>query len=202
MAGSINKVILVGRLGQDPKLNYLPSGQPVAEFSVATDESYKDREGNKVEKTEWHRVKVFGRSAEFCNNYLGKGRLVYIEGSIRTRSWDDQQGQKRYMTEVVVSGPNHTITFLDSRGGQTADAPMGDEGFAPQQPRRPGGGQGGGQGGGWSGGQGGQPAAPGAGRPQQGGNRPPQGGARQPYPDDDPGPAFPSEASGMDDVPF
>ena len=190
MAGSINKVILVGRLGQDPKLNYLPSGQPVAEFSVATDESYKDREGNKVEKTEWHRVKVFGRSAEFCNNYLAKGRLVYIEGSIRTRSWDDQQGQKRYMTEVVVSGPGHTVQGLDSRGGQTADAPMGDEGFAPQQQsRRPA--AGGQQGGGY----GGAPR-------QQGGGRPQQGGGRQPYPDDEPGPAFPSEASGMDDVPF
>ena len=198
MAGSINKVILVGRLGQDPKLNYLPSGQPVAEFSVATDESYKDREGNKVEKTEWHRVKVFGRSAEFCNNYLAKGRLVYIEGSIRTRSWDDQQGQKRYTTEVVVSGPGHTVQGLDSRGGMAADAPMGDEGFAPQQG---GGGRRPYQGGGQQGGYGGQ-----RGGGQQGGG--PQGGApRQPqpqpqHPDEDLGPAFPSEASGMDDVPF
>ncbi|QAZ68404.1 single-stranded DNA-binding protein [Solidesulfovibrio carbinolicus] len=198
MAGSINKVILVGRLGQDPKLNYLPSGQPVAEFSVATDESYKDREGNKVEKTEWHRVKVFGRSAEFCNNYLAKGRLVYIEGSIRTRSWDDQQGQKRYMTEVVVSGPGHTVQGLDSRGGQTAEAPVGgDEGFAPRR----GGGQQGGYGnqpGGQGGGYGGAPRQGG----QQAGGRPQQGGGRQSYPEDDLGPAFPSEASGMDDVPF
>ncbi|MFP5259043.1 MAG: single-stranded DNA-binding protein [Acidobacteriota bacterium] len=191
MAGSINKVILVGRLGQDPKLTYLPSGQPVAEFSVATDESYKDREGNKVDRVEWHRVKVFGRSAEFCNNYLAKGRLVYIEGAIRTRSWDDQQGQKRYITEVVVTAPGHTVQGLDSRGGQTAEAPMGDEGFAPQQPRRsapPAGGQ-----------QGGYGGAP---RQQGGAPRPQQGGGRQSYPDDEPGPAFPSEASGMDDVPF
>ncbi|MHC1788113.1 single-stranded DNA-binding protein [Solidesulfovibrio sp.] len=195
MAGSINKVILVGRLGQDPKLTYLPSGQPVAEFSVATDESYKDREGNKVDRVEWHRVKVFGRSAEFCNNYLAKGRLVYIEGAIRTRSWDDQQGQKRYITEVVVTAPGHTVQGLDSRGGQTAEAPMGgDEGFAPQQqPRRsgpPAGGQGGPQGG------------YGGGAPQPGGGRPQQGGGRQPYPEEGPGSAFPSEASGMDDVPF
>ena len=200
MAGSINKVILVGRLGQDPKLTYLPSGQPVAEFSVATDESYKDREGNKVDRVEWHRVKVFGRSAEFCNNYLAKGRLVYIEGAIRTRSWDDQQGQKRYITEVVVTAPGHTVQGLDSRGGQTADAPMGEDGFAPQQPpRRPAaGGQGAPQGGQQGGGYGG-----GAPRPQGGAPRPQQGGGgRQPYPDDEPGPAFPSEASGMDDVPF
>ena len=198
MAGSINKVILVGRLGQDPKLTYLPSGQPVAEFSVATDESYKDRDGNKVDRVEWHRVKVFGRSAEFCNNYLAKGRLVYIEGAIRTRSWDDQQGQKRYITEVVVTAPGHTVQGLDSRGGQTAEAPMGgEEGFAPQQqPRRPGpavGGQSAPQGG-----YGG--TAP---RPQGSAPRPQPGGApRQPYPEDDLGPAFPSEASGMDDVPF
>lgn len=190
MAGSINKVILVGRLGQDPKLTYLPSGQPVAEFSVATDESYKDRDGNKVDRVEWHRVKVFGRSAEFCNNYLAKGRLVYIEGAIRTRSWDDQQGQKRYITEVVVTAPGHTVQGLDSRGGQTAEAPMGDEGFAPQQRRSaPAGGQ--------QGGYGGAPRQQGgAPRPQQG------GGGRQSYPDEELGPAFPSEASGMDDVPF
>ncbi|MYL81719.1 single-stranded DNA-binding protein [Desulfovibrio aerotolerans] len=202
MAGNINKVILVGRLGQDPKLTYLPSGQPVANFSVATDESYKDREGNKVERVEWHRVAVYGRSAEFCGNYLTKGSLVYIEGTLRTRSWDDQQGQKRYTTEVIVSGMGgQTIQGLSGRGGQTADAPMGDDGFAPQQqPRRPAaaaGGQGAPQGGQQGGGYGG-----GAPRPQGGAPRPQPGGGRQPYPDDEPGPAFPSEASGMDDVPF
>jgi single-strand DNA-binding protein len=180
MAAGINKVILVGRLGQDPKLTYLPSGSPVAEMSVATDESYKDREGNKVDRVEWHRVKVFGRSAEFCNNYLSKGRLVYVEGTLRTRSWEDQQGQKRYSTEVVVTGPGHTIQGLDSRG-QTAEAPAGDEGFAPPQNRRPATPGGGGQ----------------AGAPRSG-----QGASRQSHPDDDMGPAFPSEASGMDDVPF
>lgn len=204
MAGSINKVILVGRLGQDPKLTYLTSGNPVANFSVATDESYKDRDGNKVERTEWHRVAVYGRSAEFCGNYLAKGRLVYIEGTLRTRSWDDQQGQKRYTTEVVVTGPGHTVQGLDSRGGMAADAPMGDEGFAPQGGRRSyQGGQGGPQGGGQPGGQ--QGAARGGYGGQQNG---PRGGGNAPrgnqpgYPDDEPGPAFPSEASGMDDVPF
>lgn len=172
MAGSINKVILVGRMGQDVKLNYMPSGQPVAEFSVATDESYKDREGNKVEKVEWHRIKVFGRSAEFCNNYLGKGRLVYIEGKIQTRSWDDQQGQKRYMTEVVVSGPGHSVQALD-RGQDRGDAAHGEG----QQLR------------------GNQTS----GRQASGGRGRHGGGRSQ---EDDLGPAFPSEASGMDDVPF
>lgn len=166
MAGSINKAILVGRIGQDVKLNHMPSGQPVAEFSVATDESYKDREGNKVEKTEWHRVKVFGKTAEFCSNYLGKGRLVYIEGKIQTRYWDDQQGQKRYMTEVVVSGPGHCVQALD-RGQDRGDAAHGE----------------------------------GQDRGNQASGRQASGGRGQQY-DDDQGPAFPSEASGMDNVPF
>ena len=172
MAGSVNKAILIGRLGQDPKLTYLPSGSPVAEFTLATDESFKNRDGQKEERTEWHRVKVFGKSAEFCSNYLSKGRLVYVEGSIRTRSWDDQQGQKRYMTEIVVSGPQHTVQFMDSKGGGQAAASMDggqggyDEGYrqAPPQQQR-----------------------------QQGGK-----GRQQ----DEGGTAFPSEASGMDDVPF
>ena len=199
MAGSINKVILVGRLGQDPKLTYMPSGSPVAEMSVATDESYKDREGNKVDRVEWHRVKVFGKSAEFCGNYLAKGRLVYVEGTLRTRSWEDQHGQKRYMTEVVVTGPGHTIQGLDSRGGMAAEAPMGDEGFQGRRSYQGGGGQGG---------QGGGQGAPRGGYGGQGGQGGPRGGQQnaprgnQPYPDEEPGPAFPSEASGMDDVPF
>lgn len=184
MAAGINKVILVGRLGQDPKLTYLPSGSPVAEMSVATDESYKDREGNKVDRVEWHRVKVFGRSAEFCNNYLSKGRLVYVEGTLRTRSWDDQQGQKRYTTEVVVTGPGHTIQGLDSRG-QSSEAPMGDEGFQGRRTPQPGGGQ-----------EGGGAPRGNYGKGQQGAPR------QQSHPDEDMGPAFPSEASGMDDVPF
>jgi single-strand DNA-binding protein len=117
MAGSVNKVILVGRLGQDPKLTYLPSGQPAAEFTLATDESFKNREGQKEERTEWHRIKVYGKQAEVCANYLGKGRLVYIEGSNKTRSWE-QDGQKKYVTEVVVSAPGHCVQFMDSKGGE------------------------------------------------------------------------------------
>jgi len=133
MAGSVNKVILIGRLGQDPKLSNLPSGQPVAELSIATDESFKDRDGNKHERTEWHRVKVFGRSAEFCSNYLSKGRLVYVEGTLRTRSWEDQQGQKRYQTEIVVSGPGHKVQGLDSRGQGEGGQPRGNQNPAPRQ---------------------------------------------------------------------
>ncbi len=195
MAGNnINKVILVGRLGQDPKLSYLPSGSPVANFSVATSETYKDRDGNRQEKTEWHRVAVFGRSAEFCGNYLTKGRLVYIEGTLRTRKWQDQQGQDRYTTEVVVTAPGHTVQGLDSRG-QAADAPGGYQqqgGYqqAPQQQPQQ---------------QGGYQQAPQQQPQQQGGYQ--QAPQQQPQgapagPDEDLGPAFPSEASGMDDVPF
>lgn len=114
---SLNKVVLIGRLGQDPKLNYLPSGSAVAEMTVATDESFKNKDGQKEERTEWHRVKVFGKQAEFCGNYLTKGRLVYVEGTLRTRSWEDQQGQKKYATEVVVSAPGHTVNAMDSKGG-------------------------------------------------------------------------------------
>ena len=154
---SINKVILVGHMCADPKLSYLPSGASVAEFSVATNEKFKDRDGNQKETVEFHRVKVFGRSAEFCGKYLSKGRLVYVEGSIKTRSWDDQQGQKRYMTEVVVSGPGHSVQALD-RGQEQGERP---------QPRQ---------------------ASSGRGRPQG--------------QDMDTGPAFPSEASGLDDVQF
>lgn len=187
MAGSVNKVILIGRLGQDPKLNYLPSGSPVAEFTVATDDSYKNKEGQKVEQTEWHRVKVYGKSAEFCGNYLSKGRLVYVEGTIRTRSWDDKDGQKRYTTEVIVSAPGHTVQFMDSKGGTEA-APRD---YGQDQGQQAGGrpayqnqGQNQGQGQGQNQGQ------PRNGRPQQ------------QHREDDLGPAFPSEASGMDDVPF
>ena len=135
---SINKVILVGHMCSDAKLAYLPSGNAVAEFSVATNEKFKDREGNQKETTEFHRVKVFGKAAEFCGNYLGKGRLVYVEGSNKTRSWDDQQGQKRYMTEVVVSAPSHCVQALD-RGpdqGQQQSAPQQRPAQQPQPQRQ------------------------------------------------------------------
>ncbi|MFP4399413.1 MAG: single-stranded DNA-binding protein, partial [Desulfonatronovibrio sp.] len=111
MAGSMNKVILVGRLGQDPKLAYAASGVAVANFNIATDESFTDRDGNKNEKTEWHKIVVFAKQAELCSNYLSKGSLVLVEGSLQTRKWQDQQGNDRYTTEIKAQ----RVQFLDTR---------------------------------------------------------------------------------------
>ena len=99
MAGSLNKAILIGRLGQDPEIREVGSSK-VANFSIATDESYTDREGNKVEKTEWHRVVMWNKAAENAEAFLRKGSLVYIEGKIETRSWQNEAGEKRYSTEI------------------------------------------------------------------------------------------------------
>src|ERR1041384_6115160 len=101
MAKSVNKVILVGRLGRDPELKYTASGVPFCRFSMATDDSWNDKNsGERQERTEWHNIVVWDRLAEICNQYLTKGRLVYIEGSLQTREWDDQDGNKRRTTEV------------------------------------------------------------------------------------------------------
>lgn len=165
----LNKVMIIGRLGRDPELRYSQSGTPMCSLNVATDESYTDREGNKVERTEWHRVSVFQRAAENCANYLAKGSLVYVEGSLQTRKWQDQQGQDRYTTEIRAQ----RIQFLDKRGAQ-GDAPyQGTEENRNAPSRR-----------GPVGGQRSQ-AAPHSQEPQE-----------------DFGPAFPSEAAAMDDVPF
>ena len=96
----MNKAILIGRLGQDPKTANTQTGTTIVNFSLATGESFTDQDGNKVEKTEWHRVVAFGKQAEFCSNYLSKGRLVLVEGSLQTRKWQDQEGRDRYTTEV------------------------------------------------------------------------------------------------------
>jgi single-strand DNA-binding protein len=144
MAGGINKVILVGNLGQDPEIRYTADGRPIANFSIATSESWKDKNtGEKREKTEWHRVVVFGKLAEICGEYLSKGRQVYIEGKLQTRKWQGQDGQDRYTTEVVIDGFNGTMQMLGSReggGGGSRSAAGGggggypqDQGF-PQQP--------------------------------------------------------------------
>jgi single-strand DNA-binding protein len=100
--GTVNKVILVGRLGADPELKYTPSGRAIANFSMATNESWKDRDGNPQEKTEWHRVTAWGKLAEIIGEWLKKGSSVYIEGKLQTRSYDDSNGVKRYITEVVA----------------------------------------------------------------------------------------------------
>lgn len=105
---SVNKVILLGRLGQDPELKYTPGGTAVCNFSLATTESWTDKGGAKQEKTEWHRVVVWGKLAELCNQYLAKGRQAFIEGRLQTRSWDDKDGTKRYTTEIMAS----TVQFI------------------------------------------------------------------------------------------
>ena len=110
--GTINKAILVGRLGKDPEMKYTPSGTAVATFSIATNYSVKDSDGNFTDKTDWHNIVVFGKRAEFAGEYLSKGRLVYIEGRIQTRSWEDQNGNKRYITEIVSSD----VQLLGSKG--------------------------------------------------------------------------------------
>ena len=111
----MNKVMLIGRLGKDPELRYTPNGSPVANLRIATDESYTDRDGNKVDRTEWHTVVVFQRQAENCQAYLKKGSLVFVEGSLQTRKWQDQQGQDRYSTEIKAI----RVQFLDRKGTNT-----------------------------------------------------------------------------------
>src|SRR5512132_2422226 len=103
MAGGVNKVILVGHLGADPDMRYTPSGRGVCELRVATSERWNDKNGQRQERTEWHRVVVWGKKAEVCSKYLSKGRQVYVEGRLRTRSWEDKEGNKRYTTEVVAN---------------------------------------------------------------------------------------------------
>ena len=111
----INKVILVGRLGKDPEIRSTPNGNTVAKFSLATDEKFTDKAGEKQERTEWHNIVAWGKLGEICGQYLRKGKLVYIEGSIRTESWDDKEsGQKKYRTEIVA----RDMKMLDRRGDE------------------------------------------------------------------------------------
>ena len=109
---SVNKVILIGNLGADPELRYTPSGTAVANFSLATKESWTSKDGGKGERTEWHRIVAWGRLAEICGEYLHKGRLVYVEGRIQTRAWEDREGNKRYTTEIVAQ----TMQMLGTGG--------------------------------------------------------------------------------------
>lgn len=140
MARGINKVILVGNLGQDPETRYMPNGNPVTNVSVATSESWKDKQtGQQQERTEWHRVVLFNKLGEIAGQYLKKGSKVYVEGSLRTRKWQGQDGQDRYSTEIVAS----EMQMLDSRGGggeysqQPQDNNWGEseaQGSAPLKP--------------------------------------------------------------------
>ena len=123
---SVNKVILVGHLGKDPEVRFTSTGSAVANFSMATSEVWNDREGKRQERTEWHNIVVWGKQGETCGQYLAKGRQVYVEGSIRTRSYDDKNtGAKRYITEIVAQ----RIQFLGGGGG-TRLAPQADGGHA------------------------------------------------------------------------
>lgn len=116
MARGVNKVILIGNLGSDPEIRYMPSGDAVANFNMATHESWKDRNtGELQERTEWHRIVMFGKLAEIAQQYLRKGSKVYIEGKLQTRKWQDQQGTDRYTTEIVVDGFSGQMQMLDSR---------------------------------------------------------------------------------------
>lgn len=129
---SLNKVMIIGRLGREPELRYTASGSPVCALNIATDESYTDRDGNKVDKTEWHKVQVWGKSAEACANFLAKGSLAYVEGSLQTRKWQDQQGQDRYTTEIQAQ----RVQFLD-RKGDDAGKGQGNRGRPGQSRRQP-----------------------------------------------------------------
>lgn len=156
MARGINKVILIGNLGADPEVRYMPSGGAVTNVTLATSESWKDKNsGQMQERTEWHRVVFFNRLAEIAGEYLRKGSKAYIEGSLRTRKWTDQSGQDRYTTEIVAS----ELQMLDSRGGEGGG--MGGGGYAPNSD--PGYGQ-----------PQGQPQGQSQGRPQQAPRNPPQ----------------------------
>ena len=132
MAGSINKVILVGNLGADPEIRQTKDGRPIANLSVATGESWKDKNtGERREKTEWHRVVIFNEGlAKIAEQYLRKGSKVYLEGQLQTRKWQDQNGQDKYTTEVVLQGYNGNLTMLDSRqgGGDFAGSSTGSIG--------------------------------------------------------------------------
>ena len=123
---SVNRVILVGHLGADPEMRYLPGGDAVANLRLATTETWKDKSGAKQEATEWHRVSFFGRQAEVCGQYLKKGAAIYVEGAIRTRKWQDKDGQDRYSTEIK----GERMQMLGGRSGNAAP----DDGKAPPPP--------------------------------------------------------------------
>lgn len=169
MARGVNKVILVGNLGADPETRAMPSGSTVANLRIATSESWRDKtSGEQQERTEWHRVALFGRLAEIASEYLRKGSQVYIEGSLRTRKWQDKQGQERFTTEIV----GNELQMLGGRGGGGAGGGGGGGGGGYERSGSSGGGGGSGGGapapGGRSGGSGGDPYAEYAG-PQSGG---------------------------------
>lgn len=187
----LNKVMIIGRLGVDPELRYTANGSPVCSLRVATDESYTDREGNRVERTEWHRISVFQKSAENCKQYLRKGSLVYVEGKLQTRKWQDQNGQDRYSTEIRAD----RIQFLDRRNSENTGEAWGHPAQTKTMPPTFS------EEDAW--GESGQRAETGHGYPQR--NKSSMSMADDAGADDT-GPVFPSEvnkaSSTMDDIPF
>jgi single-strand DNA-binding protein len=139
MAGSVNKVILVGNLGKDPEVRSTQDGSKIVNLTLATSESWNDRgSGERKERTEWHRVVIFNdRVADVAERFLKKGAKIYVEGSLQTRKWTDQQGQERYTTEVVIGRFNGQLTMLDGRGGESSGGFSGPEGgtggYAPRE---------------------------------------------------------------------
>jgi single-strand DNA-binding protein len=173
MARGVNRVILIGNLGKDPEVRYLPNGNPVASVTLATSESWKDREtGQPQERTEWHRVVFFGKLAEIAGQYLKNGSKVYVEGSLRTRKWQGQDGQDRYTTEIVCD-INGQMQMLDaaSAGGQQQPQQQRQAPQQSQQQQRP---------------QGQQAAPQGQGYPQQGQSQQQQSGGFDDFDDDIP----------------
>jgi single-strand DNA-binding protein len=131
----LNKVMIIGRLGRDPELRYSQDGKPVCTMSAATDESYTDRNGQRVDRAEWHRIVIYGKTAENCAHHLGKGSLVFIEGSLQTRKWKDQQGQDRFTTEIKAQ----RVQFLDRKADATARPDAGAGQWEGTQPPAAGG---------------------------------------------------------------
>jgi single-strand DNA-binding protein len=144
MAGGVNKVILVGNLGADPEVRFTPSGQAVANFRIATSESWNDKNGQKQERTEWHRIVVWGKLGELCGEYLAKGRQCFVEGRLQTREWTDKENKKNYTTEVVANN----VVFLGGRDGAGAGPGRGkasrSDDFGPPPPEMDAGQMGGG----------------------------------------------------------
>jgi single-strand DNA-binding protein len=130
---SVNKVILVGNLGRDPEVRYMPSGDAVANITIATTETWKDKAGEKQEQTEWHRVAMFGKTAEIAGEYLKKGSQVYIEGRLQTRKWTDKEGQERYTTEIRAD----RMQMLGSRSGGSERMPPPDDEAPPRSSAAP-----------------------------------------------------------------
>lgn len=167
---SLNRVFIIGRLGRDPELRYTQAGQPVTTLNIATDESFTNQQGQRVERTEWHRVVVFGNQAEPCANHLAKGSLVSVEGALQTHKWQARDGSDRYTTQIK----SRRVIFLQRASGAGQQSRQGSQeaqGARPQQ----------------------EPAAQAQQSQHDDWNASPQ---------EDLGPAFPSQASGMDDVPF